>query len=452
MIHKVLGHGKEGNPFAYLLKKERVVAAEVVRGDPEFCWATIRCLPFRQKYTSAVLSCAEKLTPERERQIMDDYERVAFGGRAEEFVRVWVRHSEHGRTELHLVVANVHLPTGKRWSHYYDRADRKLFKSWQELTNIRHDLASPDAPERVRLADMPGKLPADKKTLFEKLDAVVCAGVAHGRIQNRADLLKALEAEGYVVKPSRNYVAVKLPGSEEKALRLRGKKYGEDFSREALLASAAKKTAAEEAERQRRFEKDFADAMARRTAFVERVCRPRKRRKKKPPDEVSDEPARDAETVLCRKLTEPPSVATPTEPQPTRTQPEIPNESRLGTNLSTSLRRTDAAGGKTLLAARTAAWGARLAGTCGRLAGLVRRLGAAHADRRRRRRRVGLPALLDQPLCVGGRLLAGVLGRLVRGEAGGVALPGRSVGEPAPSLGGDGREHRERERTPSLPL
>jgi len=163
VIHKVLGHGAKGNPFAYLLKKERSVAAEVVRGDPELCWATIRSLSYRQKYTSLVLSCAEQLPPERERQIIDDYERTAFAGRPEEFVRVWVRHREHGRTELHLVVANVHLPTGKRWSHYYDRADRRLFKAWQELTNLRHGLASPDAPERVRLADLPGKLPADKR-------------------------------------------------------------------------------------------------------------------------------------------------------------------------------------------------------------------------------------------------------------------------------------------------
>lgn len=445
MIHKVLNHGAKGNPFAYLLKKDRAIAAEVVRGDPELCWATIRALPYRQKYTSLVLSFAERVTAEREGKILEDYERVAFGGRAEEFARVWVRHREHDRTELHLVVANVHLPTGKRWSHYYDRADRQLFKSWQELTNLRYGLASPDAPERKRLADMPGKLPDEKKALFEKLDALVCAGVARGEIQTRADLLKALELAGYEARPSRNYVAVKCPGADEKALRLRGKKYNEDFSREALLASAASRNAEDDEARKRRYEQEFAEAMARRAAFVERVCRPRRPTRQKPPVSMQSMP----EVALARKLTTPPEAA---RHAPIRSQPETDHESRLGTDLSTSVWRADAAGGRALLAARTATWRARIADACRRIAGALRALCAAATHGEWRAPVMGVPLVSRESLCLGRRRFADLPGGRRRRERSGPALPGRSDREPAPVVGRAGREDRERDWSPGIPL
>jgi hypothetical protein len=451
VIAKVLAHGSKGNPFAYLLERKREVAAELLRGDPVFCLATIRALRFRQKYTSVVLTFAEELTPERERQIMDDYERVAFGGRAEEFTWVWIRHREHGRTELHLVVANVHLPTGKRWSHYYDRADRKLFKAWQELTNLCHDLASPDAPERMRLADVPSrKLPAEKKALFEKLDKLVCEGVARGRIQTRVDLVRTLEAEGFEVRLSRNFIAVKPSGSEEKALRLRGKKYGEEFTREALLVSSRPRTAEEEAERKRCLEKDFAEALARRTVFVERVCQPRKKRRKKPSDKVPEEAIHE-DDALYRNLTGPPPVATPTEPKRTIPQLEKFHESRPRNSLSESIRRADQAGRNAVLAGRSAAWGARVAASFRRLTRAIRRFRSG-ADRDGGRNHMALPGVCHQSLFVGSRRFSGLFGRLFWRASPGAVLPWLGRGRrSAPVLGAAGPGDRERDRTPGIP-
>ena len=456
MIHKVLSHGAKGNPFDYLLKKGRAVAAKVLRGVVAFCLATIKAAPYRQKYTSLVLSFAEELTPERERQIMDDYERVAFGGRAEEFARVWVRHREHGRTELHVVVANVHLPTGKRWSHYYDRADRKLFKAWQELTNLRYHLASPDAPERMRLADFPGKLPPAKKVLFEKLDALVCTGVARGQIRTRGDVIEALRAAGNDVKPSRNYIAVKPLGSEERSLRLRGKKYVDGFTLAVLLASTKTMSVEEEAERKLRYEKDFSEAMARRTAFVERVCRPRRRASVT----ALDHGIQESDIVLHHRLTMAPSESSPSAQlsvfnhQPVITNELNQHESGPGRDISESLRRIDEAARGALWAARAAALGAHISVWIAKIGRVVRRLWD-DADGGRRGKGMAVPTVSDQPLPVGGGLLedlsSGVLGRK---ESGATGLEGREpsdYGLPR-NVGRSGRPHQKRSRTPDLSL
>ncbi len=446
MIHKVLSHGSSGNPFDYLLGKARPIPAELVRGDVGLCWEAIKSAPFRQKYTSLVLSFAEELTSEREREIIDDYERVAFSGRAEEFARAWVRHRDHRRTELHCVVANVHLPTGKRWSHYYDRADRRLFKSWQELTNFRHNLASPDAPERMRLADIPGKLPALKKALFEKVDALVCVGVTKGTIETRADLVKALETAGYRVATSRNFVAVTVPGSGEKALRLRGKKYDEQFSRAWLLKSASTKTPEQAAQRKKSYELDFADAMQRRTAFVTRVCRPRQRASS--PRDIGS--ARDAEkTRSTGYLTEQLTGRRPLPPQPF--DPPISNEPGPRTNLSARLFRTHEAGGRALLAARTTAWAAWLQCRLQQLIGAVSRrysaLGREYATGL-----VGVPADDREPFYLGKRLLARPRDHLKRREADRLAVQRAESGLPAATLGTARGKPRVREEPDEFSL
>jgi hypothetical protein len=439
MIHKVLPHGSAGEPFDYLLKKDRAVLAKVLAGDVATCLATIRSISFRQKYTSVVLSFAETLTRKRQLAIIADYERVAFSGRADEFSRVWVEHSEHGRTELHLIVANVHLPTGKRWSHYYDRADRKLFKAWQELTNIHYGLGSPDAPERQRLADMPGKLPQKKRKVFEHLDTQVCEGVANGKIRTRRDVVECLESAGCEVEPSKNFIAVKSAIFEGKSLRMRGKKYKAKFDRDALLASALPRTAEQEAARKSAYESNFAEAMVKRTAFLDRLCHPRKRGQATPSMTPTATPAIAVST---------PAMAPPGMPQanPNDTHNsynEDLNGPGTGTDLSTRLRQVDAAGGRAVLAARSAAWGARLAAACNRITGLIESLKARHAHSGGGPLGMGLRSLLNQPLQLGRQMLAGIFAQFERGEESGIQSSRGSSGEPEPTLGETRGQHRE---------
>src|SRR5688572_1213007 len=73
-------------PTDYVLGKTnragvlRQPAPVVLRGDVRLTQRLIDGSPHRWKYTSGVLSFAERITPEIEKNIMDEFERTAFAG------------------------------------------------------------------------------------------------------------------------------------------------------------------------------------------------------------------------------------------------------------------------------------------------------------------------------------------------------------------------------------
>lgn len=231
MIHLVLSHGSsDGNPFDYLLHSKRSVPARLLRGDVQATLALIQASDFRQRYTSIVLSFEKDVSEEIQDEIIDSYEVTAFAGSTpEDFARVWVRHQDKGRTELHCVVANVHLPTGKRWAHYYHYAQQNLFRTWQELINLKYGLASPYAPERSRLRNLPGKIPAKKKEIFNYLDNKICAAIESGDAETRDDIVKLIQREAFEAAPKKQYICVRPVGSDDSFIRLKGIKYREGF-------------------------------------------------------------------------------------------------------------------------------------------------------------------------------------------------------------------------------
>ncbi|QYY34810.1 relaxase/mobilization nuclease domain-containing protein [Ruficoccus sp. ZRK36] len=228
MIHRVFARGATGDPVGYLLKP-RQIAAKVLRGSPVIWDRVYHTCPFKNKYTSIVLSFSEKITSEQEIAIIDSYEAVAYAGAdPADIERLWVRHSEHDRTELHCIIAHTHLSSGKRWQHYYHYADGILFDSWQEVINYQFGFSSPHAPQRTRLESVPSsKLPPEKKKLFTKLDRLIVEQIHLGKLRHREDIISYLKEQGYEVSPSRNFIGVREPGSGEKRLRLKGEKYRE---------------------------------------------------------------------------------------------------------------------------------------------------------------------------------------------------------------------------------
>lgn len=335
MMHKVLSHGAgSGDPFRYLLK-ERTTPAEVLLGDVELCRAVIRGVPYRQRYTSAVLTFSELLEHEQERKVIADYEAMAFGGYAEEFARVWIAHREHARTELHIVIANIHLLSGKRWAHYFDRVDRRLFKAWQEITNIEYGFSSPDDPQRRRLADHPGRLPAERRALFVRLDEIVCDALAGGEIAGREDIVRLLEQQGYKVHAARRHLAVQSPDMNQ-PLRLRGKKYEASFSLPRLIATSESRTKEQETTRLAEFAAVFEEARIRRRGYVEHIRTPRRKKY----ENRSGSPAYFP--IIDQKRHE-----TVTKPvnciRPTRSRADFPGELRSGA--SGPSQRTHGQGG-----------------------------------------------------------------------------------------------------------
>lgn len=81
------GTGSGGRAAAYLMgthdhKGEERAGVEVLRGDPVLFAALADSLPFRLRYTSAVISWAAEEAPTEDEidGVIDDFEKLAFAG------------------------------------------------------------------------------------------------------------------------------------------------------------------------------------------------------------------------------------------------------------------------------------------------------------------------------------------------------------------------------------
>lgn len=122
MLIKFFGGTGGGSGIAnYLIDPERAgregAAPKVVRGDIARTVELIDAIDRKWKYTTGVLSFAVEDAPTQQQQnnLMDDCERIAFAGLANDrFDITWVRHShtEGGRVELHFLTPRLDIATG----------------------------------------------------------------------------------------------------------------------------------------------------------------------------------------------------------------------------------------------------------------------------------------------------------------------------------------------------
>ena len=156
------GRGGGAGPVDYLLGKDRQRdGASVLQGKAEEVRELIDASPYAKKYTSGVLSFAEKDFPPGQREkLMASFERVLMPGLdKDQYSVLWVEHQDKGRLELNFLIPNTELLTGRRLQPYYDRADRPRIDAWQTLVNGRLGLHDPNAPENRRALVTPPALP-----------------------------------------------------------------------------------------------------------------------------------------------------------------------------------------------------------------------------------------------------------------------------------------------------
>jgi hypothetical protein len=251
MYMKVFPHGKGSGdmPTNYLTRPDYPgrdeQPPEVLRGDPDVTRELVNSLNTKWTFTAGVLSWHpdDKVTPEQEERVMDDFEAVAFAGlEADQRNILWVRHVHAGHHELHFVIPRVELASGKSFNAC-PPGWQKHFDLFRDLANIRERWARPDDPARARLhtpehADLhkarlirwgatPGK---DERTeAKEAVHAFLQAKLEANLVHNRADILAALQEVGLEINRSgKDYITVKDPESGEK-LRLKGGIYAEQW-------------------------------------------------------------------------------------------------------------------------------------------------------------------------------------------------------------------------------
>lgn len=226
------GAGKGEGPVGYLLGKDRDrEAATLLRGNPEDTVEIIDSSKYAKKYTSGVLSFAERdLTPEQKNEIMDSFEKALFPGLdQDQYNCLWVEHKDKDRLELNFVVPNVELLTGKRLQPWFERADKPRINAWKTVVNASFDLHDPDDPMNKRALTTPRDLPPNKQEAAQTLNTGLLRLAESGLIQNRSDVVKALSDAGFeVARETKNSISIADPEGG-KNIRLKGALYERSF-------------------------------------------------------------------------------------------------------------------------------------------------------------------------------------------------------------------------------
>jgi hypothetical protein len=214
----------------------------------------IDTLDRKWKFTAGVLSWHpdDKVTPEQEQCVMDDFEKVAFSGLEPDQRNIlWVRHGHAGHHELHFVIPRVDLASGKDFNAC-PPGWQKDFDVFRDLHNHREGWARPDDPARARErtpghADLHsarllrwGKTPNkdDRAEARETIHAFLKAKLEANIVQSRVDVLAALREAGLEInRAGKDYITVKDPESGEK-LRLKGGIYAEQWNFTAFTGRA----------------------------------------------------------------------------------------------------------------------------------------------------------------------------------------------------------------------
>ena len=248
------GRGSGSGPVDYVCHTEGREHAppEVLRGDAVLTKNLIDSIDREWRYTSGVISFSLEDAPtlEQQEQVMDEFEKAAFAGlEPDQYDVLWVRHqhTEGGRVELHFVTPRMELTTGKALNIAPPNWD-KYFQPLQNALNYENQWADPNSPEYARNTQKAAENALrgrDRESIGKYIETLVEASL----VTNRAEIIKALEEAGLeITRRGKDYISVKdTENPEQKAFRLKGAIYGEDWTAEQLSRPAAKEAGSREA-------------------------------------------------------------------------------------------------------------------------------------------------------------------------------------------------------------
>lgn len=222
--------------------KPRNPAPVIIRGNPGITRRLIDITPHRWKYTSAMVSFSpgERITPETERRVVDEFERCAFAGfDRSRYYTLWVRHTDGpgGCHHLHVVTPRMDLLTGKSLNIAPPgKGSRELFDTVRSKLNAELGLSDPEDPRRVQAVRLPqhvAKLLARERRLpgnyQEDVRVLITRHVEekarNGLVKNREDVARYLRECGFAItREGKGYLTIEN-GDNGQRVRLRGGLY-----------------------------------------------------------------------------------------------------------------------------------------------------------------------------------------------------------------------------------
>ena len=225
---------------------------EVFRGNPHQAAAVADALAFEHKYTSGVIAWAPDDTPTDAQieAVLDEFERTAWAGlEPDRYAWSAVVHRERGGgAHVHVLAARCDLETG-RSLNIAPPGWQKTFGPLRDAFNAEHGWSRPDDPARARV-QQPGHRayveaaqlraglalePAPRELIRDYL----LQRVENGTVQNRADVVAALQEAGLEVpRQGKDYLTALDPTTGDR-WRLKGELYAHDFKRERLDRAVA---------------------------------------------------------------------------------------------------------------------------------------------------------------------------------------------------------------------
>lgn len=270
------------------VEKRKHSPPKILRGDPTQIKKLIDTTSRKWRYTSGVLSWApeDKVTPEKERELMDSFERHAFAGlEPDQYSILWVRHSHAGHHELHFVIPRTELRTDKALNACPPGWD-KQYNPWCELWNRRNNWARPDELKRARIVSPGTSINSyQNNTAAEIRTSVtqsILQGVEAGLIKDRNDIVSTLEQVGFSVpRQGKDYITIEIPSEgsgtskKKQRIRLKGSLYAKSWSAEQQISEFSQSPQRANGSRDAAIEKDSRERIIK---LEQRVATIRKKR------------------------------------------------------------------------------------------------------------------------------------------------------------------------------
>lgn len=244
---------------------------ELLAGDPANMRRAIKAVPFKRRYSSAVLSFhrddidvaafngGDATVRRQVAEVISAFESAAFAGiePGDRPPMLWTTHTHTGRLELNFVCPRAILLGDKLRSinpNPPGRENRATWDAFRDVFNMRYGWANPDDPARKRLVAIPDHV-AKANALRERLGQVpqrdgreviakwVVQRIEAGAIQNRADVVAQLREQGFIInREGKEYVSVRDPDPGNGAkYRLRGPIFSSSFTSIAALGVAGER-------------------------------------------------------------------------------------------------------------------------------------------------------------------------------------------------------------------
>ena len=236
------GTGGGGGIASYLVDPEREgreeAAPEVLSGDIDQTRALIDSQDRKWTYSTGVLSFApeDRPTDAQQRQLMNDFERLAFAGlRRDQYDITWVRHSHTsgGRVELHFLTPRMELASGKAFN-IAPPGWEQSYAPLRDAYNYEYGWARPDDPARSRSLQWATER-QDRTETRETISSYLEGAVVTGQVTDRETLVTALYEAGFETpRLGKSYVTALNPETGER-WRLKGRIYEQDWTRSSEL-------------------------------------------------------------------------------------------------------------------------------------------------------------------------------------------------------------------------